>query len=84
MAEVAKRERKWNPPKSKGARSKMPKSQFLLPSQRKFPYKKQAGGKWVVSCKGLRQAITRQAQHGYSGVYQKAKMLYSKYCKSDD
>ena len=72
---------KWNPPKSKKKREKMPQSAFLLPSKRKFPYKKKVNGKWVVSCPGLRQAIRRQAQYGYSGVLAKAKRLYNKHCK---
>jgi len=41
----------WNPPKSKKERSKMPASYFLLPKERKFPYKTKSG---KISCKGLR------------------------------
>lgn len=72
-------EGKWNPPKSKGERQKMPASYFLLPKERKFPYKTRSG---KISCKGLRQAITRQAQHGYQGVLKRAQALYKKNCKS--
>lgn len=78
MAEVTKGG-KWNPPKSKKARQKMPSSYFLLPKERKFPYKTKTG---KISCKGLRQAMVRAQQHGYRNVYQKAKRLYKKYCKS--
>jgi len=44
-------EGKWNPPKTKGEREKMPASYFLLPKERKFPYKTRTG---QISCKGLR------------------------------
>lgn len=46
---------KWNPPKiGSKKREEMPSHAFLLPSEKKFPYKKKVNGKWVVSCEGLR------------------------------
>ena len=74
-------EGKWNPPKTKGEREKMPASYFLLPKERKFPYKTRTG---QISCKGLRQAITRQAQHGYQSVLKRAQQLYKKHCKKSN
>jgi hypothetical protein len=51
------------------ARAKMPASHFLLPSERKFPYKT-AGGK--ISPKLLMAAYKRARQYGYSTVATKA------------
>jgi len=54
MANVVKRETgKWNPPKTKKKREKMPAHVFLMPKERKFPYKKKVNGKWKISCKGV-------------------------------
>ena len=58
-------------------RKKLPRSAFLLPSKRKFPYKTASG---AVSCRMLKAAITRAAQYGYAGVKAKAKRLYQRYC----
>ena len=72
----------WNPPSiGSKKREKMPSSYFLLPSKRKFPYKTKSG---KISCQGLRAAMSRAAQHGYTNVYNKAKRLYNKYCKKSD
>lgn len=71
---------KWNPPKiGSKAREKMPASYFLLPKERKFPYKDPQTGK--ISCEGLKQAMKRAAQHGYTNVFNKAQKLYNKHCK---
>jgi len=46
---------KWNPPKiGSEKRQQMPPSAFLLPKERKFPYKKKVNGQWKISCEGLR------------------------------
>ena len=68
----------WNPPKSKSKRSEMPASYFLMPKERKFPYKTRTGS---ISCTGLLQAIRRAQQHGYQSVMKRAQSLYAKHCK---
>lgn len=74
----------WNPPKQGSSkREEMPSHAFLLPKERKFPFKKKVNGKWVISCEGLRQAIVRAQQHGYASVLKKARQLYQKHCKKD-
>lgn len=51
------------------ARAKMPASYFLLPSERKFPYKTAEG---KVSPKLLMAAYKRAKQYGYTSVATKA------------
>ena len=58
-------------------RKRLPRSAFLLPSKRKFPYRTGSG---AVSCSMLSAAIKRAAQHGYPTVRAKAKRLYQRYC----
>jgi len=58
-------------------RKRLPRSAFLLPSRRKFPYRTASG---AVSCRMLKAAVTRAAQHGYPTVRAKAKRLYQRYC----
>lgn len=70
----------WKAPKTKSERRKRPASHFLMPKERKFPYRTRTG---AISCAGLRAAITRAAQHGYKNVEAKARRLYNRYCKKD-
>ena len=59
-------------------RKALPKDFFLLPSERKFPYRNKDGS---VNCRMLRAAIRRAAQHGYPEVERKARRLFQKYCQ---
>jgi len=68
-------EGKYSTPKKRRTMAKA--SDFLLPKERKFPYK--IRGK--ISCPLLRAAIRRAAQHGYPQVEAKARRLYNRYCK---
>jgi len=65
---------------SKEKRAKVPAHVFLLPEERKFPYKRWRNGRWVISCADLRDAIRLAAIHGYRKVRQKAEELYVKHC----
>lgn len=56
---------------------------FLLPSERKFPYKRYKNGEWVISCADLRDAIRLAAIHGYKSVEAKARKLYEEHCKGE-
>jgi len=67
--------------KSQRLRQLAPKHVFLLPEERKFPYKRYKNGKWVISCADLRDAMRLAAIHRYKQVEQKAKRLYSRHCK---
>jgi len=59
---MAKR-RGWHPPGiGSKARRNMPRSAFLVPSQRKYPYKTKRGGRWVASERGLMAAYKRAKQ----------------------
>jgi hypothetical protein len=51
-------------------------SDFLLPGERKFPYK--IGGK--ISCNLLHAAVSRAAQNNYPDVERRAKALIAKHC----
>lgn len=62
-------------------RKELPADHFLLPSERKFPYKNKDGS---INCYLLRAAITRAAQHGYREVWEKARALYEKYCQKKE
>ena len=76
------RSKKWDPPPAGSKkREEKPSHVFLLPSKRKFPYKKKVGGKWKISCTGLLAALRRAAQHNYPDVEKKARSLYNKHCK---
>ncbi|RTI15321.1 hypothetical protein CSW27_06060 [Thermus scotoductus] len=59
-------------------RSKVPASHFLMPKERKFPYKNKDGS---INCRLLRAAISRAAQHGYEEVEAKARRLYQRHCQ---
>lgn len=58
-------------------RAELPADHFLLPDQRKFPYKNKDGS---INCRALRAAISRAAQHGYRDVEERARRLYERYC----
>lgn len=68
---------------SQKEREKVPEHVFLLPSERKFPYKRYRNGEWVVSCADLRDAIRLAAIHGYRSVEAKARKLYEEHCKGE-
>lgn len=64
----------WNPPaQGTKAREKMPDSAFLMPSEKKYPFKVKRDGEWVVSERGLMAALKRAAQHGETAVENKAR-----------
>lgn len=68
-----KNDRSWNPPAvGSSKRKEMPDHVFLLPSQKKYPYKKYKNGKWVISCAGLKAAYTVANMRGNSNVVSKA------------
>lgn len=54
------------------------KQAFLMPKERKFPIVNPNTGN--VSCKMLRAAKVRAAQHGYSDVERKASVMFSQKC----
>lgn len=62
-------------------REELPGEYFLLPSERKFPYRNKDG---TINCRLLRAAITRAAQHGYREVEEKARRLYERYCAKQE
>lgn len=51
-------------------------SDFLLPTERKYPYK--VGGK--ISCNLLKAAMSRAKQNGEMAVHKKATDLYNEEC----
>jgi len=61
-------------------RKKVPASHFLLPKERKFPYRNKDGS---INCRLLKAAISRAAQHGYSEVEKKARRLYQRHCAKE-
>ena len=67
----------WNPSDKK--RKTMPSSCFLMPSQRKYPWKVYRGGKWVPSATQLRAAISCANRAGATTISTKAQRLYAKY-----
>ena len=67
----------WNPTDKK--RKTMPSSCFLMPSQRKYPWKVYRGGKWVPSATQLRAAISCANRAGAKTISAKAQRLYAKY-----
>ena len=55
----------WRPPRQgTKARRAMPRSAFLVPGQRKYPFKVKRGGRWVASPQGLMAAYKRASQQG--------------------
>lgn len=72
--------KEWNPPKQNSSkREKMPAHCFLMPSEKKYPYKKKINGKWVISQSGLRAAISCANRAGHKAIAAKASKLYQKY-----
>lgn len=67
----------WNPSDKK--RKTMPSSCFLMPSQRKYPWKVYRGGKWVPSATQLKAAISCANASHNSEISNKAQRLYKKY-----
>lgn len=61
-------------------REKVPASHYLLPKERKFPYRNKDGS---INCRLLRAAISRAAQHGYEEVERRARALYREHCGKD-
>lgn len=51
-------------------------SDFLMPEQRKYPYKI----KGQISCNLLKAAITRSAQYNETDVNKRAKALFNDHC----
>lgn len=66
--------------RSEKERKEVSSSFFLIPSERKFPYKNKDGS---LNCNLVRAAISRAAQHDYSEVEKKARNLYERYCKKE-
>jgi len=64
---------------SQKKRKKLPADYFLLPKERKFPYRDPKTGK--VRCDLLGAVIARSRQHGYSEVARKARSLLQRYCQ---
>ncbi len=62
----------------KGERKKLPSSYFLLPKERKFPYRNKDGS---VNCNMLRAAEVRAKQTNRPGVAARARKLRERYCK---
>ena len=67
----------WNPTDSK--RKTMPSSCFLIPSQRKYPWKVYRNGKWVPSATQLKAAISCANSTGNKAISAKAQRLLHKY-----
>lgn len=66
----------WNPSKKRSVRERQPASNFLKPSERKYPVKR--GGEY--SRQGLIAAYKRARQQGDSAVAAKAaRLLKSKF-----
>lgn len=62
-------------------REKLPADYFLMPKERKFPWRNKDGS---VNCNLLRAAIVRAAQHNHPEVEKKARELYQQYCKKEE
>lgn len=61
-------------------RADAPASNFLLPAERKYPYKVNG----VISCDLLKAAISRSKQNNEMGVHKKAMDLYDTHCEPAD
>lgn len=63
----------WNPPaQGTKEREEMPRSAFLDPAARRYPFKVKRKGEWVESEAGLMAARNRAAQQGDTAVEKKA------------
>lgn len=58
-------------------RKQVPSDHFLLPSQRKYPYKDSSG---KISCNMLRAAISRAGQNNEGAVEARARALLKSNC----
>lgn len=58
-------------------REQVPADHFLMPTERKYPYKTSDG---KISCNMLRAAISRAGQNGESEVESKARSLLKSHC----
>lgn len=58
-------------------RQKVPADHFLMPDQRKYPYKDSDG---KISCNLLRAAIARAGQNKQKAVEAKARSLFNNHC----
>lgn len=59
-------------------RKRLPSSYFLLPKERKFPYRNKDGS---INCNLLRAAKVRARQHGYTELIPLIDRLINRYCK---
>lgn len=76
MADVMRNDKSWNPPPiGSRKRDEMPSHAFLVPSQKKYPYKKLVNGEWKISCAGLLAAYRRAIMNGDTSVSEKAKRI---------
>ena len=66
---------------SERERKEVPADYFLLPGDRKFPYKNRDGS---LNCNLVRAAISRAAQFNYASVESKARSIYEQYCKKEE
>ena len=74
--------KKWDPPaQGTKKREEKPSHVFLMPKEKKFPYKKKVNGQWKISCQGLQSAMKLARTHKYEQVYKKARSLHNKHCK---
>ena len=70
------------PPVGSKKRQEWPSHVFLLPKERKYPYKKLVNGQWKVSCARLLAAMRRAIMNGRQDIAAKARALAQRYkCK---
>lgn len=63
----------WSPPPvGSKERNEMPRSAFLDPANRRYPYKVKRGGEWVESEEGLMAAYRRAIIQGDRSIRDKA------------
>lgn len=63
----------WNPPRvGSEEREKMPRSAFLDPEGRRYPFKVKRNGEWVESEEGLMAAYRRAIIQGETDIRDKA------------
>ncbi len=68
-----------NVPAGSPKREKYPETVFLMPSERKYPYKRYKNGKWEVSCSDLADARRLALIHGETEIANKALELGKRY-----
>lgn len=87
MTELEKRaaRMKWDPPApGSEERKRMPKSAFLSPSTRTYPYKILVDDKWVVSEKALRSVISVANFRGNSIISSRASKMLEELLSKDE